>query len=84
MNEVAVMPETTECVAKYQPSRMEALRDFQIGIKFLNIGCVISVGCKEIPFTTVKEGMAALNNYVVNPVETRKIWEERLAKEEEL
>jgi len=84
MNEVSAMPETTECVAKYQPTRMEALRDYQIGIKFLSIGCVISVGCKEIPFSSIKEGMAALNNYVVNPVETRKIWEERFSKEEEL
>ena len=29
MNEVSAMPETTECVAKYQPTRMEALRDYQ-------------------------------------------------------
>jgi hypothetical protein len=42
------------------------------------------VGCKSVPFATVKEGLAALNNYVVNPVETRKIWEERFSKEEEL
>ena len=80
MNEEAVMPEPVE----WKPSRMEALRDFQIGIKFLSIGCIISVGCKEIPFTTVKEGMKALNDYVVNPVETRKIWEARFSKEEEL
>ena len=81
MNEVSAMPEPVE---QWKPSRMEALRDFQIGIKFLNIGCVISVGCKEIPFTTVKEAMIALNEYIVNPIETRKIWEERFSKEEEL
>ena len=84
MNEVAVMPETTECVAKYQPTRMEALRDYAINIRFLSIGCVISVGCKEIPFATVKEGMKALNDYIASPVETRNIWEQRFAKEEEL
>lgn len=82
MNEQAVMPEQVE--QQWKPTRMESLRDFQVGIKFLNIGCVISVGCKEIPFTTVKEGMKALNDYVVSPVETRKIWEARFAKEEEL
>lgn len=82
MNEVAVMPEPVE--QQWKPTRMESLRDFQVGIKFLNIGCVISVGCKEIPFTTVKEGMKALNDYVVNPVETRKIWEKIFSQEEEL
>lgn len=73
-----------DCVAKYQPSRMEVLRDYQINIKFLSIGCVISVGCKEIPFTTVKQGMEALNQYVNDPVSLRKLWNERFLKEEEL
>lgn len=82
MNEQAVMPEPVE--QQWKPTRMEALRDYQVGIKFLSIGCIISVGCKEIPFTTVKEGMKALNDYVINPVETRKIWEARFSKEEEL
>ena len=80
MNNEPTMSQEVE----YKPSRMEALRDYQVGIKFLSIGCVISVGCKEIPFTTIKEGMKALNDYVINPVETRKIWLERFRKEEEL
>ena len=73
-----------ECAKEYRPSNKEVLRDYPINIKFLSIGCMITVGCKEIPFSTVKEGMKALNDYVVNPYETRKIWEERFAKEEEL
>jgi hypothetical protein len=32
----------------------------------------------------VKEGMEALNAYVANPHETRTVWQERFAKEEEL
>ena len=40
------------------------------------------MGCKQIPFSTVKEGMKALNEYVENPYPTRKIWEERFTKEE--
>jgi hypothetical protein len=71
-------------VEQWKPSRSECLRDYQVGIKFLSIGCIISVGCKEIPFTTVKEGMKALNDYVANPYETRTVWQERFAKEEEL
>lgn len=93
MNEVlgqASRPEPTlgrgaivqdECVKEYRPSRTECLRDYQINIRFLSIGCVIEVGCKSIPFSTIEEGMKALNDYVANPYETRKIWEERFAKE---
>lgn len=73
-----------ECLKQsieYRPSRTECLRDYQINIRFLSIGCVIEVGCKSIPFSTIEEGMKALNDYVANPYETRKIWEERFAKE---
>lgn len=85
MNKLLEAPTMIEdCVKEYKPSRMEYLRNYSINIRFLSIGCIIEVGCKQIPFTTVKEGMEALNNYVANPYETRKIWEERFAKEEEL
>lgn len=59
----------------YIKSRNELLRDYGVHIKFLSVGCVISVGCKEIPFSTVKEGMRALNDYVENPYEERNRWE---------
>jgi hypothetical protein len=92
MNEVsqASRPEPTlgrgalvqdECAKEWRPSRSECLRDYAINIRFLSIGCVIEVGCKSVPFSTVDEGMKALNDYVANPYETRKIWEERFAKE---
>ena len=75
-----------DCVQKseYRPSRMEALTYHTINIEFLSIGCIIRVGCKTIPFATVKEGMKALNDYVANPYEVTKIWNERFSKEEEL
>ena len=68
-------------IKEYRPSRAECLRDYSINIRFLSIGCVIEVGCKSVPFSTIDEGMKALNDYVANPYETRKIWEERFAKE---
>ena len=77
-------PMLDECVKQYKPSRNECLRDYQINIRFLSIGCVIEVGCKSVPFSTVDEGMKALNDYVANPYETRTVWQERFAKEEEL
>ena len=91
MGEEAVMPQLAtgsrvqeDCVKEYRPSRMECLRDYSINIEFLSIGCIIRVGCKSVPFATVKEGLKALNDYIANPYETRKIWEERFSKEEEL
>jgi hypothetical protein len=67
-----------ECVKEYKPSRQELLREYQINIRFLSIGCVIEVGCKSIPFQSVEEGMNALNDYVRDPHTTRKIWEEKI------
>lgn len=69
-------------IKEYRPSRTECLRDYPINIRFLSIGCVIEVGCKSVPFSTIAEGMKALNDYVANPYETRKIWEEKFRQEE--
>lgn len=66
---------------EYRPSNKDVLRDYPVQIEFLSIGCLIRVGCKSIPFSTVKEGMKALNDYVANPYETKKLWEERFDKE---
>lgn len=62
-------------VEAWKPSRAEALRDYQINIEFLTIGCIVSVGCKRIPFTSVSEGMKAINEYVEQPYEMRQKWE---------
>jgi len=68
--------------SEYVPTRSECLRDYEIRIKFLTIGCIVEVGCKSIPFTTIKEGMKALNEYVEDPNKVRKIWEEKFQKGE--
>jgi hypothetical protein len=69
---------------EYKPARSECLRQYEIRIRFLAIGCIVSVGCKDIPFTTIKEGITALNHYVQDPYSVGKLWEERFQKEEEL
>ena len=74
--------EPVEEKREWKLSRQECLRDHEVRIRFLTLGCVIEVGCKSIPFTTVKEGMEALNQYVAKPSETRQIWEERFQEEE--
>jgi hypothetical protein len=84
MNETEAVcpPSIEECAKEWRPSKTELLKEYRVQIEFLSIGCVIHVGCKSIPFATVNEGMKALNEYIDNPYETRKIWEERFAKEQ--
>ena len=59
----------------WKPSRAEMLREYQINIEFLSIGCIVSVGCKRIPFTSVSEAMKAINEYVEQPYEMKQKWE---------
>jgi len=68
---------------EYRPSRVEWLKDYAITIEFLSIGCIIRVGCKSVPFSTIAEGMKVLNDYIANPYEVRKVWEQRFLKEGE-
>ena len=63
-----------EYTKEYIPNKQQILRDYEISIRFLSVGCVIRVGCKEIPFTNVGEAMVELNKYVSNPYEEGKRW----------
>jgi hypothetical protein len=67
---------------EYRPKRQEVLRDYEISIRFLSIGCVVRVGCKEIPFTNVDEAMKEVNNYIKNPYEEGKRWNKLFESEE--
>jgi hypothetical protein len=62
---------------QYTPSRSQALREYRIEIEFLSIGCIVRVGCKTVPFTSVDEAMKELNAYVKDPVTAQKIWNKR-------
>ena len=59
---------------EYKPKKQEILREYEIGIRFLSVGCVVSIGCKQIPFRSVKEAMEEINKYVENPYEEGKKW----------
>jgi hypothetical protein len=58
----------------YKPNKQEILKEYEIRIRFLSVGCVVSVGCKEIPFRSVKEAMEEVNKYVNNPYEEGQKW----------
>ena len=63
-----------ELTREYFPNKQQILREYTIELRFLSVGCVIRVGCKEIPFTNVGEAMEELNKYVSNPYEEGKRW----------
>ena len=52
---------------EYVRPRMDYLREFEISIRFLSLGCLVRVGCKEIAFTSIDEAMKEVNAYVTNP-----------------
>ena len=65
-----------ELKKEYKPKKQELLREYEIRLRFLSVGCVVGVGCKEIPFRDIKEAMDYLNKYVENPFEEGMKWRE--------
>lgn len=53
-----------EQTREYVPTQKEALREYEISIRFLSRGCIVSVGCKSIAFEDVSKAMEEINAYV--------------------
>lgn len=62
------------------PTKTEILKRFDVTLKFLDSGMFIRVGCREIAFSSVEEGMKALNAYVSDPNVETEIWSEKFNK----
>jgi hypothetical protein len=62
---------------EYKRSVTEMLRDHNIEIRFLSVGCIIRVGCKEIAFTDRDVAMVELMDYVKDPHTATKKWQKR-------
>ena len=54
------------------------LREHTLLIDFKSIGCVVQVGCKQIPFTSNLEALEAIAEYIKNPNETKAMWLSKL------
>ena len=65
-----------ELKKEYIPKKQELLREYEIRLRFLSVGCLVSVGCKDIPFRDIKEAMDYINKYVENPYEEGMKWRE--------
>ena len=63
-----------DCPKEIERSKGALLSDNEVRIRFVSVGCIISVGCKTFAFSTVNEGIKALVDYVENPIEEYKKW----------
>jgi hypothetical protein len=52
---------------EYIRPRIDYLRDHEISIRFLSLGCIVRVGCKEIAFTSIDKAIQEVNDYIANP-----------------
>jgi hypothetical protein len=84
MIEEAVMPEPAVCNSKkeWRPSRIESLRNNNINIEFLSMGCIVRVGCMSIPFQYVNDAVEAIQEYVKNPYDEKQRWEKLIESKE--
>jgi hypothetical protein len=78
-NEPQVMQEEIAVKTQERMSRNYYLREYPINIRFLSIGCVVEVGCKSIPFTSIDDAMKEINAYVADPYNEQQRWRKLLA-----
>lgn len=68
--------------SEHRPRRIDFLRDYDINIRFLSVGCIVKVGCREIAFGNISDAMKELNEYVQNPYKESLKWGEIFDKED--
>lgn len=82
LKEELVTPSTTvemeQPKEEWRPTTKEALRTYEINIRFLDRGCIVRVGCKEIAFEDYTSAMLAINKYVNSPWEEQQRWRKLL------
>ena len=59
-------------------NKQQLLSRYSIKIDFLSRGCVVNIGCKNIPFEKVEDAITEINRYVNNPEEVEKEYNEKL------
>lgn len=59
---------------EYRRPKQDLLREYELSIRFLSVGCVVRVGCKEIPFESVDRAMQEVDDYVRDPYASTEKW----------
>ena len=52
----------------------QVLREYEIRIQFLDMGCIVNVGCKAIAFNNTYEAIEKVKEYILNPKKVQCIW----------
>ena len=63
-------------VKNYTEPRLELLKQWEVNIRVLTVGCIINVGCKSFAFSTIEEGLKELQDYYKDPSAARAKWSE--------
>ena len=58
-------------------NKQQLLSRYSIKIDFLSRGCVVNIGCKNIPFEKVEDAITEINRYINNPEEVEKEYNEK-------
>jgi hypothetical protein len=66
--------EVRSMIEERKPSRQRSLQEYEITLRFLSRGMVIHVGCQQIAFSDVAEGLAELNKYLESPYDEQQRW----------
>lgn len=64
-------------IEKKDCTKQELLSRYSIKIDFLSRGCIVNIGCKNIPFEKVEDAITEINRYVNNPEEVEKEYNEK-------
>lgn len=62
-------------------TNQQLLQHYDIKIRFLSVGCIVTVGCKEIPFEDNITALRAIESYVTDTKNAIKYWEEKFSKQ---
>ena len=65
------------CISK-EIQDINVLKSYDITMKFMDQGMLISVGCKSFAFSTREEGLTKLNEYLNDPEKVREQWFEKI------
>jgi hypothetical protein len=69
--------EVVEQLRQLRRTKQEALKQHSIRIEFQSSGCLVYVGCKSVAFTTNEEAMKSLKEFIDDPINVGKFWENK-------
>jgi len=83
VTEPATMPQFDDLV-RHKPLTYEqqvagltdqqVLREYEIRIQFLDLGCIVHIGCKSIAFDDPYKAIEEVKAYILNPKEVAPKW----------